>query len=91
MHLEACGNRFVHLGQELFELGGAVAAVKRPDDLAGGGEAAERVEPTLPETGVSGGAGLFDGPEAAEQSGGGCCAVPATLTIGSAPVPSGGC
>ncbi|WP_051805207.1 NAD(P)-binding domain-containing protein [Streptomyces sp. NRRL F-2747] len=43
--------------------------------LAGDREAAERVELTLPETGVCGGAGLFDEPEAAEQ-GGGCCAAP---------------
>ncbi|MFE6905561.1 NAD(P)-binding domain-containing protein [Streptomyces erythrochromogenes] len=62
--------------------------------LAGDHEAAERVELTLPETGVCGGAGLFDEPAAAEAtSGGGCCAAPATLTIGTAPAPvaSGGC
>ncbi|MFI1062804.1 NAD(P)-binding domain-containing protein [Streptomyces spororaveus] len=58
--------------------------------LAGDQEAAERVELTLPETGVCGGAGLFDQPEAAEAAGGGCCAAPATLTIG-APASSGGC
>ncbi|MEU4353046.1 FAD-dependent oxidoreductase [Streptomyces virginiae] len=60
--------------------------------LAGDHEAAERVELTLPETGVCGGAGLFDQPEAAEQSGGGCCAAPATLTLAApAAVSSGGC
>ncbi|WP_327280789.1 MULTISPECIES: NAD(P)-binding domain-containing protein [unclassified Streptomyces] len=59
--------------------------------LAGDREAAERVELTLPETGVCGGAGLFDEPEATEATGGGCCAAPATLTIGSAPASSGGC
>ncbi|MFF3085118.1 NAD(P)-binding domain-containing protein [Streptomyces nojiriensis] len=58
--------------------------------LAGDQEAAERVELTLPETGVCGGAGLFDEPEAAEATGGGCCAAPATLSIG-APAASGGC
>ncbi|MCX5076927.1 lysine N(6)-hydroxylase/L-ornithine N(5)-oxygenase family protein [Streptomyces sp. NBC_00513] len=60
--------------------------------LAGDQEAAERVELTLPETGVCGGAGLFDQPAAAEEtSGGGCCAAPATLTVG-APAPFfGGC
>lgn len=58
--------------------------------LAGDREAAERVELALPETGVCGGAGLFDQPEAEETSGGGCCAAPATLTIG-APASSGGC
>ncbi|MFJ8630977.1 NAD(P)-binding domain-containing protein [Streptomyces sp. NPDC093568] len=50
--------------------------------LVGDQEAAERVELTLPETGVCGGAGLFNEPENAEQSGGGCCAAPATLQIG---------
>ncbi|MFJ4865330.1 NAD(P)-binding domain-containing protein [Streptomyces sp. NPDC088748] len=61
--------------------------------LAGDQEAAERVELTLPETGVCGGAGLFDEPAATDETGGGCCAAPATLTIGAAPVPasSGGC
>ncbi|MFE2972599.1 FAD-dependent oxidoreductase [Streptomyces sp. NPDC059340] len=49
--------------------------------LAGDQEAAERVELTLPETGVCGGAGLFDEPQNAEQSGG-CCAAPSTLQIG---------
>ncbi|WP_331758588.1 NAD(P)-binding domain-containing protein (plasmid) [Streptomyces sp. NBC_01547] len=57
--------------------------------LAGDQEAAERVELTLPETGVCGGAGLFDQPQAAEETGGGCCAAPATLTIGAPS--SGGC
>jgi thioredoxin reductase len=48
--------------------------------IAGDQEAAERVELTLPETGVCGGAGLFDEPEnTADQSGGGCCAAPAPL------------
>ncbi|WOI63796.1 FAD-dependent oxidoreductase [Streptomyces fradiae] len=60
--------------------------------LAGDREAAERVELTLPETGVCGGAGLFDEPEATPADGGGCCATPATLTIGTgAPASSGGC
>ncbi|WP_028810658.1 NAD(P)-binding domain-containing protein [Streptomyces flavidovirens] len=61
--------------------------------LAGDQEAAERVELTLPETGVCGGAGLFDEPGAAEpQGGGGCCAAPSTFQIGSgAPATSGGC
>ncbi|WKX11161.2 NAD(P)-binding domain-containing protein [Streptomyces sp. NL15-2K] len=64
--------------------------------LAGDQEAAERVELTLPETGVCGGAGLFDEPENsenAEQSGGGCCApTPVqTLQIGGPATTSGGC
>lgn len=42
--------------------------------LAGDLEAADRVELTLPETGVCGGAGLFDAPEAGQTSTGGCCA-----------------
>ncbi|WP_432871909.1 FAD-dependent oxidoreductase [Microbispora rosea] len=60
--------------------------------LAGDREAAERVELVLPETGVCGGSGLFDQPENAASSSGGCCAAPATLQIGiGAPVSSGGC
>ena len=62
--------------------------------IAGDQEAAERVELTLPETGVCGGAGLFDDPDAAQGAeGGGCCAAPATLQIGiGAPATaSGGC
>ncbi|MFF7647310.1 NAD(P)-binding domain-containing protein [Streptomyces canus] len=61
--------------------------------LAGDQEAAERVELTLPETGVCGGAGLFDEPDAAQAGeGGGCCAAPTTLQIGiGAPATSGGC
>ncbi|MFF4588538.1 NAD(P)-binding domain-containing protein [Streptomyces sp. NPDC001388] len=60
--------------------------------IAGDLESADRVELTLPETGVCGGAGLFDEPDDAEQSGG-CCAAPATLRIGiGAPAgASGGC
>ncbi|MFF3637977.1 NAD(P)-binding domain-containing protein [Streptomyces sp. NPDC002250] len=56
--------------------------------IAGDIESADRVELALPETGVCGGAGLFDAPEA-DQTGGGCCA-PATqpLRIG-ANVPAG--
>ncbi|MFF5016688.1 NAD(P)-binding domain-containing protein [Streptomyces sp. NPDC001165] len=61
--------------------------------LAGDREAAERVELTLPETGVCGGAGLYDDPDADQSGeGGGCCAAPATLQIGiGAPASSGGC
>lgn len=60
--------------------------------LAGDHDAAARVELTLPETGVCGGAGLFDEPEAAQADGGGCCATPGTLQIGvGAPAASGGC
>ncbi|MEU0086265.1 NAD(P)-binding domain-containing protein [Streptomyces sp. NPDC006274] len=61
--------------------------------IAGDQEAAERVELTLPETGVCGGAGLFDEPAAAQaETGGGCCAAPATVQIGvGAPAASGGC
>ncbi|MFJ8550885.1 FAD-dependent oxidoreductase [Streptomyces sp. NPDC093676] len=61
--------------------------------IAGDREAAERVELTLPDSGVCGGAGLFDDPDAAQDStGGGCCAAPSTLQIGiGAPASSGGC
>lgn len=44
--------------------------------LAGDLEAADRVELTLPETGVCGGAGLFDAPAAAQSDAGGCCTTP---------------
>jgi thioredoxin reductase len=54
--------------------------------LAGDQEAAERVELTLPETGVCGGAGLYD--EQTPSGDGGCCAAPVTLRIGR---PGGGC
>jgi thioredoxin reductase len=69
--------------------------------LAGDLESADRVELTLPETGVCGGAGLFDDPNA-EASGGGCCApAPQLVQIGigssagieiaEADKPTGGC
>lgn len=61
--------------------------------LAGDHEAAARVELTLPETGVCGGAGLFD-ETPADQTGGGCCSTPATsglLTIGVGAPTGGGC
>ncbi|MBC2905518.1 NAD(P)-binding domain-containing protein [Streptomyces cupreus] len=69
--------------------------------IAGDLDSADRVELTLPETGVCGGAGLFDAPEA-DQSGGGCCApapqllqlgAPATVAAGvrSEEAPAGGC
>ncbi|MGZ8726397.1 MAG: FAD-dependent oxidoreductase [Aeromicrobium sp.] len=51
-------------------------------EIAGDHEAAARVELTLPDTGVCGGAGLFDDESA---TGGGCCGAPATtdlITIG---------
>lgn len=68
--------------------------------IAGDIEAADRVELTLPETGVCGGSGLFDDPNA--QAGGGCCAPAPQLVqigVGSAAAieiddsskPSGGC
>ncbi|MED7951848.1 NAD(P)-binding domain-containing protein [Streptomyces sp. BE303] len=47
--------------------------------LAGDHEAARRVELTLPETGVCGGAGLFDEPAAEQGADGGCCAAPVAV------------
>ncbi|HEY3482268.1 MAG TPA: FAD-dependent oxidoreductase [Streptomyces sp.] len=41
--------------------------------IAGDLEAADQVELTLPETGVCGGAGLFDDPDAQQSGGGGGC------------------
>ncbi|OII61991.1 flavoprotein [Streptomyces sp. CC53] len=54
--------------------------------LAGDHESAERVELVLPETGVCGGAGLFDQPDTDQQTdGGGCCApAPALIQLGTA-------
>jgi len=51
-------------------------------ELAGDHEAARRVELALPDTGVCGGAGLFDG--SAASPGGACCAPP-VLQIGRTP------
>jgi thioredoxin reductase len=52
--------------------------------LAGDHEAAARVELVLPDTGVCGGAGVFDDPDTA---GGGCCApAPSVFEIGRTPV-----
>jgi thioredoxin reductase len=54
-------------------------------ELAGDHEAAARIELVLPDTGVCGGAGLFDDPDGA--SSGGCCApAPSVLQIGRAPI-----
>ncbi|MEV5884883.1 NAD(P)-binding domain-containing protein [Streptomyces sp. NPDC052020] len=67
--------------------------------IAGDLEAADRVELTLPETGVCGGAGLFDAPGAREADGGCCAPAPRLVQLG-APAevgaaadqdPAGGC
>ncbi|WP_328941865.1 NAD(P)-binding domain-containing protein [Streptomyces sp. NBC_00250] len=54
--------------------------------IAGDRESAERVELVLPETGVCGGAGLFDQPDTEQPAdGGGCCApTPALIQLGTA-------
>ncbi|WP_406447604.1 NAD(P)-binding domain-containing protein [Streptomyces sp. NBC_00876] len=60
--------------------------------IAGDIEAADRVELTLPETGVCGGAGLYDAPAAAQGDDGGCCAAPVPASAAPAPEPAaGGC
>ncbi|NEC11519.1 NAD(P)-binding domain-containing protein [Streptomyces sp. SID8014] len=68
--------------------------------IAGDLASADLVELTLPETGVCGGAGLFDAPDAAEADGGGCCApVPQLVQLGAPAAagasaeqsPAGGC
>ncbi|MFE7597338.1 FAD-dependent oxidoreductase [Streptomyces sp. NPDC057494] len=61
--------------------------------IAGDRESAERVELVLPETGVCGGAGLFDQPQTDEAAEGGCCApAPALIQLGAgSPATSGGC
>ncbi|MFF8717666.1 NAD(P)-binding domain-containing protein [Streptomyces sp. NPDC015184] len=50
--------------------------------IAGDLDAADRVELTLPETGVCGGAGLFDAPES-DQSGGCCAPAPQLVQLGA--------
>lgn len=51
--------------------------------IAGDTESADRVELALPETGVCGGAGLFEDPAAGQADEGGCCApAPAAVQIG---------
>ncbi|MFB8760563.1 NAD(P)-binding domain-containing protein [Streptomyces nigra] len=68
--------------------------------IAGDLDSADRVELTLPETGVCGGAGLFDAADAQEGDGGGCCAAapqlvqlgaPATVGAAAEQAPAGGC
>lgn len=64
--------------------------------LAGDLDAADRVELTLPETGVCGGAGLFDDPTAAQSDGAGCCTTPEPQLVQLAvaaegEAPAGGC
>ena len=58
-------------------------------ELAGDHDAAARVELELPDTGVCGGAGVFDDPEST-KSGGSCCGTPAPseeiFTISRAPI-----
>ncbi|MEU5718039.1 NAD(P)-binding domain-containing protein [Streptomyces sp. NPDC020403] len=56
--------------------------------IAGDLASADRVELTLPETGVCGGAGLFDVPEA-QQGDGGCCTPAPQLIRLAAPAPAG--
>lgn len=50
--------------------------------VAGDHEAAARVELTLPDTGVCGGSGLFDDPEAASSAGSCCGPTPAPSNVG---------
>ncbi|SEL93009.1 NAD(P)-binding domain-containing protein [Rhodococcus maanshanensis] len=54
--------------------------------LAGDADAAHRVELILPETGVCGGAGVFDEPDAAAAEGGGCGAAPEPELVTLSPV-----
>ncbi|MFI8252020.1 NAD(P)-binding domain-containing protein [Streptomyces filamentosus] len=62
--------------------------------IAGDHASAESVELVLPETGVCGGAGLFDQPRADENAtnGGGCCApAPALIQLGGTTAPAPSC
>ena len=58
--------------------------------LAGDHEGAARVELVLPETGVCGGAGLFDGPTATKADADGCCG-PSPETVREPAAEQGGC
>ncbi|MFF2411554.1 NAD(P)-binding domain-containing protein [Streptomyces sp. NPDC058092] len=49
--------------------------------IAGDLASADKVELTLPETGVCGGSGIFDDPAAGQADGGGCCATPAPSLV----------
>lgn len=61
-------------------------------ELAGDHEAAARVELILNETGVCGGAGLFDADTSAEETaaGSGCCSVPSSMESETVGAPSSG-
>ncbi|MFH9582074.1 NAD(P)-binding domain-containing protein [Streptomyces globisporus] len=68
--------------------------------IAGDLASADRVELVLPETGVCGGAGLFDTSDTRETESGGCCAptpplvrlgTPATVGAAAEEAPAGGC
>jgi len=60
--------------------------------LAGDLDSADRVELTLPETGVCGGAGLFDAPDTQQTDSGGCCApAPQLVQLGAPDATSSGC
>jgi thioredoxin reductase len=76
--MKSYGRATSFLAMTGFEQTRSVAAA-----IAGDHEAAARVELTLPDTGVCGGAGLFD--DEAAEDGGGCCAAPAApelITLG---------
>jgi Thioredoxin reductase len=54
--------------------------------IAGDRAAAERVDLVLPDTGVCGGAGLFDAPDEAAGTGSCCAPAPQLIQLGAAPV-----
>lgn len=60
-------------------------------ELAGDHDGARKVELTLPDTGVCGGAGLFDDPNDDAAGSGGCCGVPAAPELISLSGPSSAC
>jgi len=53
--------------------------------IAGDRAAAERVDLVLPDTGVCGGAGLFDAPDEAAGTGSCCAPAPQLIQLGAAP------
>lgn len=94
--MKSYGRALTFLAMTGYEQVRSVAAA-----IAGDLESADRVELTLPETGVCGGAALFDAPNAQEADGSGCCAsaprlvqLDAPAAVGTAAVeqaPAGGC
>src|SRR5882757_8733314 len=79
--MKSYGRATTFLAMTGYEQARSVAAA-----IAGDLESADRVELALPETGVCGGAGLFDDPNAQQNSGGCCTPAPALVQLGAGPI-----